>query len=101
MLSQSDRAKALKAAKKDRNIRREKAQSELSLEAYASFEAALSKESLEYHYEHLAKGYAKRYNAGEGNADFNRAGSFLHDEFLTSEEKWATQLDRPLCIIPP
>jgi superoxide dismutase len=28
----------------------------------------LSKESIIYHYEHLAKGYAKRYNAGEGNS---------------------------------
>jgi len=42
----------------------------------------LSKESIEYHYGHLAKGYAKRYNAGEGNADFNRAGSFLHNKFF-------------------
>ena len=42
----------------------------------------LSKESLEYHYGHLARGYAKRYNAGEGNADFNRAGSFLHNKFF-------------------
>jgi superoxide dismutase len=45
-------------------------------------EPVLSKESLEYHYGHLARGYAKRYNAGEGNADFNRAGSFLHNKFL-------------------
>jgi tRNA pseudouridine32 synthase/23S rRNA pseudouridine746 synthase len=45
-----EKKEALKAAKKDRNIRREKAQSELSLEAYASFEAALSKESLEAKY---------------------------------------------------
>ena len=29
----------------------------------------MSKETIEYHYEHLAKGYAKRYNAGEGNVD--------------------------------
>jgi Fe-Mn family superoxide dismutase len=42
----------------------------------------LSKASIDYHYEHLAKGYAKRYNAGEGNADFNRAGSFLHNKFF-------------------
>jgi Fe-Mn family superoxide dismutase len=42
----------------------------------------LSEASLDYHYEHLAKGYAKRYNAGEGNADFNRAGSFLHNKFF-------------------
>ena len=42
----------------------------------------LSKDSINYHYEHLAKGYAKRYNAGEGNANFNRAGSFLHNKFF-------------------
>jgi Fe-Mn family superoxide dismutase len=42
----------------------------------------LSADSINYHYEHLAKGYARRYNAGEGNADFNRAGSFLHNKFF-------------------
>jgi len=45
-------------------------------------EPVLSKDSINYHYEHLAKGYAKRYNSGEGNADFNRAGSFLHNKFF-------------------
>ena len=45
-------------------------------------EPVLSKENIDYHYEHLAKGYAKRYNSGEGNADFNRAGSFLHNKFF-------------------
>ena len=42
----------------------------------------LSQNNINYHYEHLAKGYAKRYNSGEGNADFNRAGSFLHNKFF-------------------
>ena len=42
----------------------------------------LSKNNIIYHYEHLAKGYAKRYNAGEGDADFNRAGSYLHNKFF-------------------
>jgi len=42
----------------------------------------MSKATIDYHYEHLAKSYAKRYNAGEGNADFNRAGSFLHNKFF-------------------
>ncbi len=42
----------------------------------------MSEATLNYHFEHLAKGYAKRYNAGEGNADFNRAGSFLHNKFF-------------------
>ena len=45
-------------------------------------EPVLSADSINYHYGHLAKGYAKRYNAGEGNADFNRAGSFLHNKFF-------------------
>jgi Fe-Mn family superoxide dismutase len=47
-----------------------------------ALDPVLSKASIDYHYEHLAKGYAKRYNAGEGNADFNRAGSFLHNKFF-------------------
>jgi Fe-Mn family superoxide dismutase len=47
-----------------------------------ALEPVLSQKSIEYHYGHLARGYAKRYNAGEGNADFNRAGSFLHNKFF-------------------
>jgi Fe-Mn family superoxide dismutase len=43
----------------------------------------MSAKTLDYHYEHLAKGYARRYNSGEGNADFNRAGSFLHNRFFS------------------
>ena len=42
-----EKKEALKAAKKDRILRREKAQSELSFEAYTAFEAALGKESLD------------------------------------------------------
>ena len=49
---------------------------------HKALEPVMSKESINYHYEHLAKGYAKRYNAGEGNANFNRAGSFLHNKFF-------------------
>lgn len=41
-----------------------------------------SEAAMEYHFEHLAKGYAKRYNAGEGDADFNRAGSYLHNRLF-------------------
>ena len=43
----------------------------------------LSENNLIYHFEHLAKNYAKRYNAGEGDANFNRAGSFLHNKLFT------------------
>ena len=45
-------------------------------------EPVFSEETLEYHFEHLAKGYAKRYNAGEGDPDFNRAGSYLHNRLF-------------------
>ena len=48
----------------------------------SDLDPVLSKASINYHYEHLAKGYARRYNAGEGNANFNRAGSFLHNKFF-------------------
>ena len=50
--------------------------------AHKALEPVMSPATIDYHYEHLAKGYAKRYNAGEGNADFNRAGSFLHNKFF-------------------
>ena len=40
---------------------------------------AISKETIEYHYENLAKTYAKRFNAGEGDPVFNEAGVFLHN----------------------
>ena len=49
---------------------------------HRALEPVMSAETIEYHYEHLAKGYAKRYNAGEGDPDFNRAGSFLHNKFF-------------------
>ena len=45
-------------------------------------EPVMSRATIQYHYEELAKGYARRYNAGEGNANFNRAGSFLHNVFF-------------------
>ena len=49
---------------------------------HKDLEPGMSEDTINYHYEHLAKGYAKRYNAGEGNANFNRAGSFLHNKFF-------------------
>lgn len=42
----------------------------------------LSKENLNTHYEHLAKNYAKKYNAGEGDPTFNRSGNFLHNKLF-------------------
>lgn len=39
----------------------------------------LSKDAVNYHYNKLARGYVKRYNAGEGDHDFNEAGAYLHN----------------------
>jgi len=39
----------------------------------------LSKKTIDLHYGKLAKGYAKRYNKGEGDKVFNYAGAFLHN----------------------
>jgi Fe-Mn family superoxide dismutase len=43
----------------------------------------LSKKTLEYHYDTLAKGYVKKYNNNEGDRDFNYAGYFLHDIYFS------------------
>lgn len=44
-----------------------------------ALDPVLSKETLDLHYGKLAKTYAERYNAGEGDPDFNEAGVFLHN----------------------
>lgn len=56
---------------------------------------AISKETLEYHYEHLAKTYAKRYNAGEGDPDFNEAGVFLHNILFQQYQAPAGNTNKP------
>jgi Fe-Mn family superoxide dismutase len=48
-----------------------------------ALEPVMSKDTIEYHYDSLAKAYAKRYNAGEGDPEFNRGGSLLHNLFFT------------------
>ena len=47
----------------------------------------MSRDTLDYHYEELAKAYAKRYNAGEGDPDFNEAGVFLHNILFQQYQK--------------
>lgn len=41
-----------------------------------------SEDTIKYHYGKLARGYAERYNAGQGDADFNYAGNYLHNLFF-------------------
>ncbi len=43
----------------------------------------MSSDTLELHYEKLAKTYAKRYNNYEGDKEFNYAGVFLHNLWFT------------------
>lgn len=42
----------------------------------------MSEETVDYHYGKLAAGYVKRYNAKEGNDDFNYGGAKLHNLFF-------------------
>ena len=44
---------------------------------------SLSKSAIDYHYGQLYKAYVDRYNKGEGDAEFNEAGAFLHDIYFT------------------
>ena len=44
---------------------------------------SLSKAALDYHYGQLYKGYVDRFNKGEGDPNFNEAGAFLHDIYLS------------------
>jgi superoxide dismutase len=39
----------------------------------------MSEDSLKYHYDGLAAKYSERYNAGEGDSDFNYGGAVLHN----------------------
>jgi len=42
----------------------------------------MSKETVDYHYGKLAKGYVDRFNNHEGDDDFNEAGAYLHNLFF-------------------
>lgn len=55
---------------------------------------SLSKKALEYHYGKLYKAYVDRYNAGEGDPDFNEAGAFLHN-ILFQQYRSPTSNNKP------
>lgn len=42
----------------------------------------MSKNTIDYHYGELAKGYVDRFNKGEGDSTFNEAGAYLHNIFF-------------------
>lgn len=43
---------------------------------------SLSKQAIDYHYGKLYKAYVDRFNAGEGDPDFNEAGAYLHSIYF-------------------
>ena len=47
----------------------------------------MERKVVEFHYKVLSKGYVDRYNAGEGDRDFNYAGAQLHNIFWPSLQK--------------
>jgi Fe-Mn family superoxide dismutase len=48
-----------------------------------ALEPSISEDTIDYHYGKLYKTYVTRFNNGEGDADFNEAGAFLHDLLFT------------------
>ena len=58
----------------------------LSLEkinySYKDLAPVMSEDTLKYHRDKLAAGYIKRFNAEEGDTDFNEAGAFMHNLFF-------------------
>ena len=50
-------------------------------------EPSMSEDTIDYHYGELYGGYVKRFNKGEGDADFNEAGAFLHNIWFTQFQK--------------
>lgn len=44
----------------------------------------MSEATIKYHYDGLAAKYSERYNAGEGDADFNYGGAVLHNIFFAN-----------------
>ena len=55
-----------------------------------ALDPVLSEDTIDLHYGKLYKGYVERYNKGEGDADFNEAGAFLHDIYFTQFQEPGT-----------
>jgi Fe-Mn family superoxide dismutase len=48
----------------------------------SDLEPVMSADTIDYHYKNLAGGYVKRFNNGEGDPVFNKAGAFLHNIYF-------------------
>lgn len=58
---------------------------------------SISEDTINYHYGKLYKGYVDRFNKGEGDADFNEAGAFLHDILFRQYQK-SSNSNQPTAI---
>ena len=47
--------------------------------AYGDLAPVMNEANVKYHYAKLSQGYVDRYNAGEGDPDFNWGGAMLHN----------------------
>lgn len=56
----------------------------------------MSKATLDYHYGELTRGYVDRFNSGEGDADFNEAGAYLHTIYWGQFKPPASGANRPI-----
>jgi len=56
-------------------------------------EPSVSEDTIDYHYGKLYKAYVTRFNNGEGDADFNEAGAFLHDLLFTQYQAFTNSND--------
>jgi superoxide dismutase len=48
------------------------------------FAPVMSEATIKYHFDGLAAKYSERYNAGEGDPDFNFGGAMLHNIFFAN-----------------
>ncbi len=78
-----------------RNVLQEGKAHKISIEplpySQDELDPAISKDTIEYHYGTLAKAYAERYNKGEGDANFNEAGVFLHNILFQQYQEYNSQ----------
>lgn len=48
---------------------------------YPALEPVMGRETVRLHYDVLSRGYVERFNKGEGDPEFNKAGAMLHNLF--------------------
>jgi Fe-Mn family superoxide dismutase len=57
---------------------------------FDSLDPSISADTMNYHYGKLYKGYVDKFNSGEGDANFNEAGAFLHRVYFSQFKDYTT-----------